>query len=352
MINRANKQLVDQYAEHRKKIDHLDPKSLRLEKTWSVHLLTWADESPFRAAPKITTTFPEYVAGLGLAPEYQRKLVSYAHRFFIWLKIHVPGHRSITELWLETFKLGRFAEELKDVESVSLEEILAIARAPVETLREERIRAAACFLYLSGMRVGAFVSLPIKAVDIVLSEIQQDPALGVRTKFKKAAVTFLYSIPELHDVILAWDCKIRSVLSPDSPWFAPISPATGELDPNYVMVGMHRDDRFRQDLQDWLKRVNLPYHSPHKFRYGHALYGIENSDDMADFKAVMENLMHESLSQTEKYSRLRRTDAKRRITQLGASTSQSAASNSADRQMLGVLERLEAVTQQLEELKK
>lgn len=185
------------------------------------------------------------------------------------------------------------------------------------TLMEERIRAGACFLYPSGMRVNAFVSLPIRAVNISEKEVQQLPSLGVRTKFKKAAITFLLDVPELLNVVQCWDNRVRPVLPPQSPWFAPISPLTGELDPNCHEPSQHRDAGFRHDLQEWLAKVGGTYHSPHKFRRGHAVFCLTNAVDYADMEAAMANLMHENMAMTEKYMRLKRAEIKKRITRLG-----------------------------------
>ena len=51
--------------------------------------------------------------------------------------------------------------EAKDHEAVTLEEILAITKAPVYTMRDRRIRAAAIFWFLSGIRIGAFVTFGV-----------------------------------------------------------------------------------------------------------------------------------------------------------------------------------------------
>jgi len=52
-------------------------------------------------------------------------------------------------------------------------------------------------------------------------------------------------------------------------------------------------------LREWLSRVGLPYHSLHKFRHGNAVCSLDKSNDVADLKAVSQNLMHSSLSTTD-----------------------------------------------------
>ena len=54
------------------------------------------------------------------------------------------------------------------------------------------------------------------------------------------------------------------------------SPETGEIDPlGHVNAGKHHDCRARKDLSRWRTKVKLPYHSSHKFRHGHAVYGLK-----------------------------------------------------------------------------
>lgn len=83
-------------------------------------------------------------------------------------------------------KLGRLLDML-----YNLEDVLKIARVSTETLRQERGKIAVCMLFLSGMRAEALASLPISCVDLSAGEIAQLPEAGVRTKNRKAAITFL-----------------------------------------------------------------------------------------------------------------------------------------------------------------
>ena len=41
--------------------------------------------------------------------------------------------------------------------------------------------------------------------------------------------------------------------------------------------------------------AGLPYKSAHKFRHGHAIYGLQHAQTMAVNKAVSMNLMHEDI---------------------------------------------------------
>jgi integrase len=65
-------------------------------------------------------------------------------------------------------------------------------------------------------------------------------------------------------------------------------------------------------------KVGLPYHSPHKFRHGHAVYALKNAKDISALKAVSQNLMHANLSITDGvYGVLSGMDVKGEIDELG-----------------------------------
>jgi len=142
--------------------------------------------------------------------------------------------------------------------------------------------------------------------------------LGVKTKFQKHATTYLLDIPDLLEVVKKWDDEVRAVLQSKGFWFAPISPETGEIDPTISKVGYHRNVRARKDIKAFLKSANLPYHSPHKFRHGNAVYCLKLAKDVHDLKAISQNLMHANLSVTDGvYGILSDNDVTRRIGALG-----------------------------------
>jgi integrase len=94
----------------------------------------------------------------------------------------------------------------------------------------------------------------------------------------------------------------------------------GKLDPKITRVGDTRDTRARKDFKAWLEKVGLPYHLPHKFRHGHAVYALKNAKDVPALKAVSQNLMHANLSITDGvYGILSGMDVKGAISELGKS---------------------------------
>lgn len=192
------------------------------------------------------------------------------------------------------------------------------ARAPVFTMRDKRIRAAAVFWFLSGIRVGAFVTLPLAAVDIENLKIKQWPKLGVRTKFSKHMTTDILNIPDLFEVVREWDIEVRAALPDRGLWFAPCLPETGKIDPSITHVGEYRYQRLAKDLRDLVLRVGLSYHSPHKFRHGFAVLALKNAKDIQALKAVSQTLMHSNLSITDGvYGILLQIDVSEQMSEIG-----------------------------------
>lgn len=316
---------MKKYLEYRRSVDQITEGSAKQEETHMRYVLRWAQETSFQKVEDIRPTFPEFLVAnplserkKPLSPVYIKKTLATARMFFTWLHENEPGYKKIKPAWIKKIKVKRLVNIPRTTEYVTLDEMLAIAARSVRTARARRARAALAFLYLSGMRIGAFISLPIQAVDIPNRTVYQDPSLGVRTKNSKYGKTVLLEIPELLKVVQDWDDEIRAVLPPNGFWFAPLSFITGEIDPSILEVGKHRFTLARRDLKAWLEHENLPYHTPHKFRHGHIHYGLAHSRTAADMKAVSLNVMHSDIKTTDQfYSSFEGEELKNRISSFG-----------------------------------
>ena len=316
--------MVRKFLAYRASVDLLSKGSMKIQEVHTRYILDWAQETSFRQAPSIRPSFPQYLLSSRmdgmegrLSAGYIKKTLATARMFFTWLVDNEIGYKGVKQAWIKTLKIKRLSDTPKTKDYVSFEEILEIASRPARSVLERRTRAALAFLYLSGMRINAFVSLPVQAVDIPNLCVYQYPSLDVRTKNSKAAKTFLLDIPELLKVVQEWDDEVRAILPSNGFWFAPLSPDTGLIDPNVLEVGEHRDAKARKNFREWLAQENLPYHSPHKFRHGHVHYGLEHSENIADFKAVSMNAMHSNMEVTDTfYSVLKDDDIKKRISNL------------------------------------
>ena len=308
MINKNNWKLTKKYLNDRWNSGDLVVGSWKLEQTCLRYLLEWADNESFVNAPTIIPTFQIYLRSARLdgkdnpiSPEHRKKILATARRFFLWLIENEREFKKIKISWVNKIKVKSIEESHQTKEYVTLDEIKRIAKAPAETVQERRIRAAAVIMYLTGIRIGALVSLRIKAVDLVNRYIYQYTSLGVHTKLNKNDRTVIFNIQELIEVCKAWDEEIKQTLDEDGFWFAPLSPETGEINPDCKERNDTRVMIVRRDLKRWLQKVGLPYHSPHKFRHGNIHLGQANSTNKEEYKALSQNVMHSSTLITDKF---------------------------------------------------
>lgn len=334
MIQRSNYLLVRRYLLDLEEVYQLSSSSLGRYRFYLRHLLLWAGETPFQQAVKLRPTFPSYVSNLPgrqgdatLAPVTQKKIIEAGKRFFTWAKQNHPKEfGSLGTAWLESLRPPRVRESSNEHEYVSLEEVLRLVAVPHEDddLALLRDKAAAAMLFLSGARASAFTTLPIAAVDLPARTLRQWPDLGVATKNGKRATTFLLPIPELLSVAQKWDVAVRSNLPTTTPWYAPISVHWGGQSLDESAPGKNRHQALDKRLRKLFDLAGLPYKSAHKFRHGHAVYGLQHAQTMADYKAVSMNLMHEDIKITDEiYAPILTNEVQLRINRLAASEPRS-----------------------------
>ena len=327
MVNRNNYLLIKSHLKYLEEVEQLSASSLRRYWFWLKHLLLWADETHLCRSPEIRPTFPAYVSTLSgrhadasLAAITQKKIIAAAKRFFHWAKMMgYKGYVQIPAAWIDTLRPARVHQQSGENVYVSLEEAITLATFPVDQgdLATRRDQAAAAMLFLSGARAGAFASLPIEAIDINARCVHQWPELGVRTKNGKKATTFLLPIPRLLEVVEAWDTTIRNELPSSAPWFTSIQNNWGDHRLVNRQPGETRPLLLNKRMKNLFASVGLAYKSAHKFRHGHAVYGLQHAQTIADYKAVSLNLMHNDIKVTDSiYAPILSDEVKNRIDSL------------------------------------
>ena len=104
----------------------------------------------------------------------------------------------------------------------------------------------------------------------------------------------------------------------------------------------HRRNALNEQMQKILVRAGCPPLTAHKFRHGHAQYGLERATSLADYKAVSLNLMHSSLLTTDKeYAFLKTSNVAARIARLSQASPSPAGGQLASllRTLLAEIER-------------
>jgi integrase len=275
-----------------------------------VHLLKWADEKLFTKASTVRPAFPAYLEkvktprGDRLGASGFTAICKTVRAFYVWAKAEHPGrYRSVDQNWIVSIRPPRMRSEQAEIhtrELFTLDEVISLATWPVSRLSQQRTQAAAAFLFLSGLRITAFTSLPISCVDLRNMRVYQLPEKGVLTKNRKAAVTSLLDIPELLVTVKAWDDLVRDKLDEDLCWYAHLNRMGDRFleDPNRDAL-LNRKHDFADDLRELCELAGVEYKSAHKFRHGHAVYGLKHCETMEEFKSVSQNLMHANMGITD-----------------------------------------------------
>ena len=318
MISRDNYLMTRRHMDYRRHVVQNDEQTIHRSSQTLRHLLQWADAHPLNKAPSLVPTFPEYIITARnddreepLAPASIDKILQHARFFFEWARKHEPSMRNISEAWIETLRPRRSVgsqSRLKKREYWSIEAVRKITALQPETMRERRDIAAVAFLFLSGMRIGAFVTLPLSCVDIARRRILQLPEHGVQTKNDKAAVTFLLPIPDLMAIVQDWhDFLCKRPNSETMAFYPPLYKDDGhpEIPRTKILNGLltgnytGRVFSFQKGLRELCDRAGVPFLSAHKLRHGHGVYGVKKSKDIAQLKAISQNLMHANIGITD-----------------------------------------------------
>ena len=324
MVNRENYLLIKFHLQYLSEILQISTQSVERYWFYLRHLLLWADETHLHKAQALRPTFPAYVSSLTgrresepLAATTQKKIIETAKRFFTWTKtVNNRDFTSISPAWIDTLRPSRRIQAPLDHVYVTLEEVIQLVNNQIDegNLALKRDQAAAAMLFLTGMRAGAFTSLPLKAVNLPDRTIYQWPELGVQTKNGKRSTTFMLPIPELLAVVEKWDNYVRTLLPDTSPWYAPVISQWGEQALSHEAPGKNRVQALNKRLKELYRDVGLPPKSAHKFRHGHAVYGLQHAKTMADYKAVSMNLMHHDIEITDSiYAPILSNEVKERI---------------------------------------
>lgn len=351
MINRDNYLDVRKYNNFLKEVSQNDDRTIETIRPRLKHLLEWADGTRFAAAHKIKPTFPAYLAGLknedgqpSIGTAHFASCCKTAKAFFKWARAEYPRtYKDIDLNWIVSIRPPKARSEQSEVktrEYYEVEDVIRMVTCEVNTMMLKRMQAAVAFLFLSGMRIGAFVSMPIRSVDLEAMQVSQLPSMGVNTKNHKAAVTTLLNIPELVEVVKKWDAFLRDRVDDHILWYVPF---THDLQPAAVNPTKERiktrQDNFRDDLMQLCEIAGVKYKSAHKFRHGHTVYALKRAKDMEQLKAISQNLMHANVGITDGiYGKLASNDVHNVISSLAGVKLENQADQDLINQVIALLQ--------------
>lgn len=335
VIVRSNYLAMRAYLQYQADVLQRDAQTVERKEKYLKHVVRWADDRPLEGAPDIRPVFPRYLAMQGMTAHALRRTCMEARAFFAWLRQEDPSRfRRLTDRWIETIRpVGVHEEPKAEHEAVTIEQVRQIVALPAADgdIAMIRDQAAAAFLFLSGCRASAFVTLTLDCIDLNRRTVMQYPSRGVRTKGRKAAVTRLLEVPDLLAVVERWDRIVRAALPATARWYAVVDVVNGEQRLVADEPGAARRVTLRKRIMRLFELAGLPPLSPHKFRHGHAVYALKLARNIADLKAISMNLMHSSIGITDGiYGVLSREDVAERIAALGTGSPIEGIGNAAE----------------------
>lgn len=175
---------------------------------------------------------------------------------------------------------------------------------PVKTVLQRRDRALIAFLFLSGSREGAAITLRLGHVDLVNSCVNFD-GRSVDTKFGKSFTTAFYPMGrECEQVVRDWIAELRFQhhFSDSDPLFPKTRVGLGSSR-RFSAVGIDRSPWkspssaakiFKQAFVD----AGLPPFSPHRVRDTLAELAKDHCRTPEDYKAWSQNMGHDDVLTT------------------------------------------------------
>lgn len=353
MIHRQNWLDTRAWLDFMANVHDRHEKTIRKYGVYLRHLIEWADRTPLPHAHHILPTFPTYLttarndgkAGpLSYTTIY--KTLSTTRMFFEHAAKHWRPYQTLSPAWIELLipnRATRPEPTLQEHKYYTLDQLRTLAAVSTETLREERAKAAACLLYLSGMRADTLASIPLQCVDLPNMRILQIPSMGPRTKNNKAAITYLLNIPDLLEIVHAWDDRLRRLrFSPAALWYAPLKSDGMTLYESTIAIN-ERSIAIRDDIELLCSKAGIDYLSPHHFRHGHIVYARGHARTQAEVKAVSQNVMHANTIITDQiYSALTTDEVRSVITSLGMQNPSPIRKGADKDELLRLLEALKA----------
>ena len=316
LISRRNWMETRQYLNYVEEVRQAKPGTVSVYRGALDLLLHWSRDCQLPRLSQLRPVFPVWLSEGQRSASYQDKVCQVIRGFLVWSKTRFSRYEPLSAEFVETIRPAAGDGEVRDREIWTIEDVRSLLTWEPQTLAEERDLAAAAMLFLSGMRVGAFATLPIRSVDLSRWMVMQWPSYGVHTKYSKAANTWLLNAEDLREVVSAWDAKVRAALPETAMWYALIEPA-GQAFAKEQAPGKHRSSGFNKRLRDLCAQTGVPYRSAHKFRHGHAVYLLKRVQTLDEYKAVSQNLMHESMMTTDSiYSTMLADDVEGVITRL------------------------------------
>jgi site-specific recombinase XerD len=242
---------------------------------------------------------------------------NHVKHFFLWL-ITQKGYKHLPKSDIEYLNLNKDEfNTLKNYMAGSYPSYEIIKKL-FESINDsseigKRDKFLVAFLFLTGIRTDALISLPVKAIDTKRKVVFQNPGFKVRTKRNKKFASIIMNFDqEMQNYVFKYiDFLLKEKMFGSD---APVFPATllehkegtycyeaSKLVNDYYKTSQAINNVLRQRF----KVAGMDYYRPHSFRHANAYYAPRACKNALEFKAVSEHLGHSSiLTSLSSYSRL------------------------------------------------
>lgn len=246
-----------------------------------------------------------------LAFNSYRTYLIHLRAFFEWL-ITQPGYKSrITSDSLEYLRITKKESRVVAQNQIRKFPYLEYIKNLADSIEGKndvqlRNRALISFTFLTGMRDGAIVSLPLKSIDIDNLIVFQNPVLGVKTKFSKTIYSKIFKFDEkLLKYFTDWHQHLLEIgFSSNDPVFPRSKSSQGENSLSFEEsteiepVFWESTGSMREIFKKTAASADLPYYRPHAFRHSAIYYALKITRNGDEFKAVSQNFGHEDVRTT------------------------------------------------------
>ena len=244
---------------------------------------------------------------------YCYDILRFIKTFFDWLSKQAGYKSKINQTAIDYFNLTRKevreATQPKSVKYPVLDDIKqVIENIKGKTEIEKRDKALFSLAFLTGARISAIMTLPMKSFNRNSLVLYQDPDLGVQTKFSKKIVSSLvpFSYKETLDYFLQWYDYLtkQKGFKPDDPIFPATKIENGKDNINYYNTGevenkqLKNSSSLRNIFKKRFEQAGVSYYHPHTFRHWWVKEMAKLPLTEEEKKAISQSLGHENVGTT------------------------------------------------------
>ena len=236
----------------------------------------------------------------------------YLRFFFKWLS-NQAGYKKIDKTAISYLRLtraeNRIATQPRHIEIPELEEIKTVIESiSGDSEIEMRDKALISLFFLIGARISAVMTLPMKSFDKSKTIIDQDPKLGVKTKFTKRipSTPILLSYKEPLNYFLKWFDYLENQrkFKANEPIFPATRIENGKENLSYYNTGKVEPNFWKStsSIRSIFKRrfteAGIKYYHPHTLRHLLVKEAIKRHLTEEQRKAISQNFGHEDTRTT------------------------------------------------------